>query len=82
MSFVAFLDACVLYPACLRDVLLTVAEAGICQIRWSSDVLDEMERNVATRTKGASAQEAENGALYPEIDGRGVSRRPRGEVCV
>ena len=28
MAFIAFLDACVLYPAVLRDVLLTVAEAG------------------------------------------------------
>ncbi|AEJ40120.1 hypothetical protein TPY_1940 [Sulfobacillus acidophilus TPY] len=44
MPFVAFLDTCVLYPATLRDVILTIAEVGICQIRWSPDVLDELER--------------------------------------
>ncbi len=49
MPFVAFLDANVLYPAVLRDVLLSLAEAGICQIRWSPDVLDEVERNLAAR---------------------------------
>jgi predicted nucleic acid-binding protein len=64
MAFVAFLDACVLYPAALRDVLLSIAEAGVCQIRWSPDVLDEMERNVANRSKVESRQQAEAGAKY------------------
>jgi predicted nucleic acid-binding protein len=44
MACVAFLDTCVLYPATLRDVILTIAEVGICQIRWSPDVLAELER--------------------------------------
>ncbi|MCL4522134.1 MAG: PIN domain-containing protein [Firmicutes bacterium] len=43
---ITFLDACVLYPATLRDVLLTLSEGGLYQIRWSADVLDEMERNL------------------------------------
>lgn len=46
MSMVAFLDACVLYPSNHRDVILTMAEAGLFQIRWSPDVLEEMERNL------------------------------------
>lgn len=46
MSIIAFLDACVLYPATLRDVLLILSESGLYQVRWSSDVLDEMERNL------------------------------------
>ena len=33
MSFVAFLDACVLFPENVRDVILTVAESGICEER-------------------------------------------------
>ena len=64
MAFVAFLDACVLYPPTIRDLLLTVAEAGICQIRWSPDVLDEMERNVAARSKVDSKTTAVEGAKY------------------
>lgn len=64
MAFVAFLDACVLYPAVLRDVILSIAETGICQIRWSPDVLDEMERNVGKRAKAKSVKEAQAGAKY------------------
>jgi predicted nucleic acid-binding protein len=64
VAFIAFLDACTLYPASLRDVLLTVAEAGVCQIRWSVEVLDEMQRNVAKRARAASPKQAEDGARY------------------
>jgi len=34
-------DACVLYPAPLRDLLLRVAEAGLVQAKWSDRILDE-----------------------------------------
>lgn len=42
MPQVAVLDACVLYPAALRDVLLRCAEAGLFQPRWSQQLLDEL----------------------------------------
>ncbi len=64
MPFVAFLDANVLYPAALRDVLLSLAEAGICQIRWSPDVLDEVERNLAARARAPEPSVAAKGARY------------------
>lgn len=64
MAFVALLDANVIYPAALRDVLLSIAEAGICQIRWSPDILDEMQRNVAARAKAPSPEIAASGAQY------------------
>ncbi|PSR27357.1 MAG: hypothetical protein C7B47_08370 [Sulfobacillus thermosulfidooxidans] len=63
MAFVAFLDACVLFPPNLRDVILTIAETGICQIRWSPDVLDEMQRNVIKKVK-ADPDTAKAGAQY------------------
>ncbi len=63
MPFVAFLDACVLFPPNLRDVILTIAEAGICQIRWSPDVLDEMERNIIKKAK-FDHEKAESGVRY------------------
>lgn len=44
--FRVFLDACVLFPQTLRDVLLTAAESGLYYPLWSSGVLDEMERNL------------------------------------
>lgn len=64
MAFVAFLDANVLFPAVLRDVLLSLAETGIYQIRWSPDVLDEMERNIAQKARAQSSQAAIGGARY------------------
>ena len=41
MAFVVIYDACVLYPAALRDFLLRVARTGIVRARWSEKILDE-----------------------------------------
>lgn len=46
MPFVALLDANVLYPIWLCDVLLSVAETEVFQLRWSERILEEAERNV------------------------------------
>ncbi len=40
------LDASVLYPPSLRDFLLTLASLDEFELRWSSQILDEFERNV------------------------------------
>jgi predicted nucleic acid-binding protein len=37
----AFLDANVLYPALVRDILLRIASQNVFQVRWSAQVLDE-----------------------------------------
>lgn len=63
MAFVAFLDACVLYKATLRDVLLSLAEKDVYQAKWSPDVLDEMARNLADRP-GIDPSRARAGANY------------------
>ena len=39
------------FPENVRDVILTVAEAGIFEVRWSPDVLDERERNLIKRAQ-------------------------------
>jgi len=39
-------DACVLYPAALRDLLIRIAMEGLCQARWSDDILDEVFANL------------------------------------
>lgn len=64
MGFTALLDANVLYPETLRDVLLTLAEVGVFQLRWSSDILDEFQRNVGSRAKAADPATAQSGAAY------------------
>jgi hypothetical protein len=45
-SFRVLLDACVLYPSLLRDVLLTIAEAEFYQPCWTEDILEEVRRNI------------------------------------
>lgn len=40
-SFVAIYDACVLYPAPLRDLLMRVALTGLFRARWTSRIHDE-----------------------------------------
>ncbi|HUP81519.1 MAG TPA: PIN domain-containing protein [Pirellula sp.] len=45
-GFTVVLDACVLYPAPLRDLLLSIATAGIYRAKWSQQIHDEWTRNL------------------------------------
>jgi predicted nucleic acid-binding protein len=53
--FIVLLDANVLFPFSLRDTLLRAAAAGFYQVRWSSQILDEMTRNLVS--KGAMPED-------------------------
>ncbi len=46
MAPVYVLDACVLYPVVLRDLLLSLAALDAFEPRWTEAILDEMTRNV------------------------------------
>jgi hypothetical protein len=46
--FIVVIDANVLFPLTLRDTVLRAAAAGFYQLRWSREILDEMERNLAS----------------------------------
>ena len=50
----AVLDACVLYPTVLREVLIGVAKLGLYTPLWSDRILEEWAR--ATRKIGSSAE--------------------------
>ncbi|WP_347911242.1 PIN domain-containing protein [Pseudomonas grandcourensis] len=45
-SFTAVYDACVLYPAPLRDFLMWLALSGRFRARWSVEIHDEWKRNL------------------------------------
>jgi predicted nucleic acid-binding protein len=45
-NFPVVLDACVLYPAALRDTLLRAAEYDLYTPYWSAQILDEVCRNL------------------------------------
>lgn len=44
--FIVVVDANLLYPFTLRDTLLRAAASGFFQLRWSREILDEVERNL------------------------------------
>lgn len=46
MAFTALFDACVLYPASLRDLLLRLARTNLFRARWSNDIHEEWIRNL------------------------------------
>jgi len=55
MSFVVIYDACVLYPAPLRDLLIRVARTGVVRARWSEQILDECFSNLLENRPDLSA---------------------------
>lgn len=46
MAFTVVYDACTLYPAPLRDLLMRLARSGIVRARWSERILDECFRSI------------------------------------
>ncbi|MGC8513198.1 MAG: PIN domain-containing protein [Acidimicrobiales bacterium] len=54
MAFLALLDACVLYPVGVRDLLLSIAERGVYMPYWTDQILGEMERNVIKDGRASS----------------------------
>src|SRR5688572_7184384 len=47
--FTAIYDACVLYPAPLRDFLMWLALSGRFRARWSEQIHDEWTRNLLAK---------------------------------
>ncbi|MCP3137215.1 PIN domain-containing protein [Pyxidicoccus xibeiensis] len=49
MAFIAVYDACVLFPAPLRDLLVRLALTGSFQAKWTGRILDECFRSISTQ---------------------------------
>lgn len=45
--FTVVLDTCVLVPPTLADTTLRIAESGTFGVRWSAEILDELDRTMA-----------------------------------
>jgi len=45
-SFTAVYDACVLYPAPLRDFLMWLALSGRFRAKWTMEIHNEWKRNL------------------------------------
>ncbi|MCE9668338.1 PIN domain-containing protein [Myxococcus stipitatus] len=46
MAFIVVYDACVLFPAPLRDLLVRLGMVGLFRARWTERILDECFRNI------------------------------------
>lgn len=49
VAFTALLDANVLHPPGLRDLLVRLGQTGLFRPRWSERILDEMVRSILRR---------------------------------
>jgi predicted nucleic acid-binding protein len=58
-SFTVFLDACVLYPAPLRDLLMELAVADLFRAKWSGRVHDEWIAAVLRERRDLSRERLE-----------------------
>lgn len=58
MRFSVIYDACVLYPAPLRDFLMRLALSGLFAARWSDDIQNEWSRNLLMSRPELSGQVA------------------------
>lgn len=67
--FTALLDACVLGGALRRNMLLSLAEAGLFRPRWSARILDETQRAILQITRGGTDGSHQRAAIeraFPE----------------
>lgn len=73
--FTAVVDACTLADVAKRDLLLTLAEAGLYRLRWSGRILEETEFAIARilKERGDAAERAKRSvtamrAAFPESE--------------
>ena len=67
--FTALIDACVLGGALRRNLLLSLADAGLFRPRWSVRILDETQKAISKITNGQTDGSHQRGAIeaaFPE----------------
>jgi hypothetical protein len=60
-------DACVLYPAPLRDLLMRLALSDLFQARWTDEIHDEWTRNVAANRPDISPESLDRSRKLMDI---------------
>lgn len=59
MAFIALYDACVLYPAPLRDLLMQLALTDLFRAKWTDTIHDEWMRNVLAQRPDLTREQLE-----------------------
>lgn len=80
----AVIDACVLYPTVLREIVLGVARAGLIAPLWSDRLLEEWARTAARHGGAADAALArgEIAALSAAFPGARIAHDPATEAAL
>ena len=58
-KFIVIYDACVLYPAPLRDLLMRLALIDLYRARWTDMIHDEWTRNVLKQRPDLKVEDLE-----------------------
>ena len=58
-DLIAVYDACVLYSASLRDLLMRLALADLCRAKWSEQIHEEWMRNLRANQPQITSQQVE-----------------------
>ena len=67
MPQIVLYDACVIYPAPLRDLLMWVAKNGLVYARWSDQILEEWIRSLLENRKDLSRERLERTRTHMNI---------------
>lgn len=59
-KFTVVIDACVLYPAPIRDLLLSMASEGLLKPKWSDTIQDEWTRNLLINRKDLNKKQLDS----------------------
>lgn len=62
-KFTVVLDACVLYPAPVRDLLLSLANEGLFTPKWTKIIQDEWVRNLLIKRKDLNKKQLDQTIL-------------------
>lgn len=66
-SFTAVYDACVLYPAALRDFLMWLGLSGRFHARWSAQIHEEWKRNLLLNRSDLTATQLDRTAALMDL---------------
>lgn len=80
---IALLDACVLYPFQVRNLLVQCGVDRLIEVRWTDQIHDEWMRNLAANTPGLTAGHLARTrnlmkAVLPDADVRGYEHHIEG----
>ena len=83
-TFTALYDACVLYPAPLRDMLMRLAMTDLYRARWTDQIHEEWIRNVLANRPDLTAEQLDRTRELMNAhvrDGSASCRAADGHIC-